>query len=704
MKCNNNSLCIVSFMILAAWSLNGCANEGGSASLTRTATKLRPGDVQVLTGENSSATGSADQSETKVQSSEEIIRTAAPDWHSSYNLSHAVLGRSDLKGDVARWGIRAILKDANSKIIDTFQQRGLEGTALLKFGDLEGNFTIELGAYEFSKEGPQDQLGSTKTIKIFRDTKPPVVTLDVSSAEELQNKRVTFDARIRIRDEDSLSPTCKSIQFLSATEEVIAELPAAPTGAEWNREQETGAWSRSAKLESNLLGTLPVSARIDCTDRTGNPATTVLSLPRSTRAEVQPQVQVLPVGRSLNALPRFAAEGHSRLFLLENRQLKFDFSLKSGSSLITDTEVFDKKRNELTFLVEAKLASSPEPEPPRLIWSGAPESEKTIELPAFLIGAVDLKLTIRDSLATSSEASVLLTSSQKLFVSPAISSSVTPRLELAAPSSLIPAIKDSKVTITARAVSSGLRYGTSNFPQLEMTQDGTNWSAVAGLAFAVTRTEAAATGQEVWTISFAYPFADERPLRLRLRGTPEGGTELVSNISKRIFGAQELASQIPALDSLDRQACTAKSKLKVSFASRVACTTRGGTNARIYAVIENHGTQPFRLSGPEGNKVSFGYAAFQNLSQSFAGIVPGSEASLNNPGLMGRQFVALDIPKSYFDGESDLQMIFDRQASGGHSLAKDSYCYQEQEFPTLVLRQDAKLNVTLSPFICDDEL
>jgi hypothetical protein len=275
-------------------------------------------------------------------------------------------------------------------------------------------------------------------------------------------------------------------------------------------------------------------------------------------------------------------------------------------------------------------------------------------------------------LATSSDASILLISSHKLFVSPVISSSVTPRLELVSPSSLIPAIKDANVTITARAVSSGLRYGPANFPQLEMTEDGTNWSAVAGVAFAVTRSEAAATGQEVWSISFPYPFADERPLRLRLKGTPEGGAELVSNISKRIFGAQELASQIPALESLDRLACTAKSKLKVSFASRVACTTRGGNNARIYAVIENHGTQPLQLSGPEGNKVSLGYSAFQDLSQSFAGIIPVSEASLNNPGLMGRLLVALDIPKSYFDGESDLQVLFDRQASGGHSLAKDS--------------------------------
>jgi hypothetical protein len=703
MKSNKSLPYISSVMIIAVWSLNGCANEGGSASLTRTAAKLRPGDVQVLTGQNSASSGSADQSETKEQSSEESIRTSAPDWQTSYNLSHAVLGRADLKEDVARWGVRAILKDQNSKIIDTFQQRGLQGTALLKFGELEGNFTIEMGAYEFSKEGPQDQLGSAKTIRIFRDTKPPTFTLDISSAEELQNKRVTFDARVRIRDEDTLAPTCKSIQFLSPTEQVIAELPSAPTGSEWNREQEAGAWSRNTKLESNLLGALPVSARIECTDRTGNPATTVLSLPKSTRAEVQPQVQVLPVGRSLNALPRFAADGDSRLFLLENRKLKFDFSLKSGSSVITDTDVFDKKRNELTFLVEAKLASSPESEAPRLIWSGAPESEKTIELPAFMIGAVDLKLTIRDSLALSRATSVLLTSSYKLFVSPAINSSVTPRLELVAPSSLIPAFKDTTVTISARAVSSGLRYGSANFPQLEMTQDGTNWSTVAEVAFAVTRREAAATGQEVWTISFPYPFGDEKPLRFRLKGTPESSTELVSNISKRILGAQELASQIPALAAPGRQACAGKSKLSVSFASRVACTTRDGTNARVYAVIENHGSQPFTLTGAAGSKISLGYSAFQDSSQSFAGIIPGSQESLNRPGLMGRLFVGLDIPKSYLDGESDLQLLFDRQPTGGHSMERDSYCYQEQEFPTLTLRQDAKLNLTVSPFICDDE-
>jgi hypothetical protein len=704
MKSNKSLPYISSVMILAVWSLNGCANEGGSASLTRAAAKLRPGDVQVMTGPSSSATGSGDQIENKEQSGSEVLRTSAPDWQSSYNLSHAVLGRPDLKDDVARWGVRAILKDANAKIIDTFQQRGLEGTALLKFGDLEGNFTIELSAYEFTKEGPQDQLGSTKIIRIFRDTKSPAVSLEISSSEELQSKRVTFDAKIRARDEDTLAPICKSIQFLSPTEEVIAELPTAPTGAEWSPDQEAGTWSRNTKLDVNLLGSLPVSARVECTDRTGNTATTVLSLPKSTRAEVLPQVQVSPTGRSLSALPRFAADGDSRLFLLENRQLKFDFSLKSGSSVISDTDVFDKKRNELTFVVEAKLASSPESEAPRLIWSGTPESEKIIELPAFMIGAVDLKLTVRDTLATSNDAAVLLVNSNRLFVSPAISSSVTPRLELVSPANLIPAVKNANVTLSARAVSSGLRYGSANFPQLEMTQDGLNWSTVAEVAFAVSRTEAAATGQEVWTISFPYLFDDERPLRLRLRGTPDGGTELVSNLSKRIFGSQEVARQIPALDSPDRLACAAKSKLKVSFASRVACTTRGGSNARIYAVIENHGTQPFRLSGPEGSKVSLGYAAFQGLSQSFAGIIPGTEATLNSPGLLGRQIIALDIPKSYFDGESDLQVLFDRQASGGHSLAKDSYCYQEQEFPTLVLRQDAKLNVTISPFICDDEL
>lgn len=124
---------------------------------------------------------------------------------------------------------------------------------------------------------------------------------------------------------------------------------------------------------------------------------------------------------------------------------------------------------------------------------------------------------------------------------------------------------------------------------------------------------------------------------------------------------------------------------------------------RILAALENHGGAPFLLSSDNGSKVSLGYTAFHRSSQVFYGFVPGNEEFLNRNGLAGRQLVALDLEKKYLASGSNFSLIFDQQMTGGHSLVSGSYCYQEQVFPTLMLRTDATLNLTISPFVCDDE-
>jgi hypothetical protein len=683
-------------LALVLLSTAGCAGESDQASLTRIAAKLRPGDVKVVTDkEGAAAPSSADQIPDASGIAQSLIRTSAPDWQTSYSLSHAVLARPDLKDDVAKWGVVAVLKDKDGNVIDSFQQRGLDGQALLSFKDGVGNFTIEFNAYEFVRNAPQDPLGAPTVFRIFRDTQGPRIGLEVSAAEDLDSKIIRLTPSVTIKDEDAEPPTCSHVEFLTASESVLAKVALAPTGKEWEQGEEAGSWKLSAKVDTNLLDGMPASSRLDCADPTGNTSSIVVALASATRAEVLPQIQFSPLGRSVSAIPRLAADDTPRVFLLENRKVSFDMTLRSQGKTISDPEVVEKKRNELTMLVEAKLASAPEDEPARVIWSGAPELTKTFELPASLIGNVDLKVTIRDTLAGSSDAPALLANTYRLYVAP----SVTPALELIQPDSLAPAIRNRTVNLSARAVTAGLRYGQSDFPDLEMTQDGTTWTAVQAVSFNVTRTEAQATGAEIWTLSFPYPFDDEKPLRLRLKGEPEAGNPIISNTSKRIFGSPALTEDLPPIGDPSRLSCGAsQSKLNVKLASKVACTTGTGANARISLALENLGRSDFALSTPAAN---LSYAIVSGTTSSFAQI-SGGQAILNQGGLLGRSIITIEVPKSLIptQGSAVVELEFDRIEQGGHSLAPLSFCYDINSRPKLTLSSS---DLVLSNFVCDDE-
>jgi hypothetical protein len=700
---------LVLIMAVALLGTAGCAAESEKASLTRIASKLRPTDVQVVASKPSDPSKSPEQADAQGVVTPELIRTSAPDWQIRYELAHSVLSRPEYQKDVSPWGVRIVLKDESSQVVDTFQQVGLSGLGVVNFRGRQGRFTAELSAHEFSSEGPQVQLGETTVYMLFRDTQAPRTALTVTSVEDLQTKLVTFKAQVVTQDEDDLPPVCKGMELLTANDTVVKTTPTAFDGTEWKQDNNQKVWQVAVQADVDLFGALPVSARLDCTDRTGNTSAVVVALAGAQRTEIQPQLAVAAVGRSLTAVPRFAKDGIERTVLLENRSLSLTLSLVAGGALITDPEVVNKKRGELTMLVEARSALASAAEPARVVWSGVPEGQKIIEIPASLIGAVDLKFTISDSLAPADSSKAdLLSAWHKVYVSPVINPSVQSKLEFIQPADLIPAIKDFEVVVLARAVLDGLPFANGDFPNLEYTEDGSTWQLMPGAAFALSRAEAPATGAEGWSIRFAYPFADERPLRLRLRGVLKDGTERVSNVSRRVFGAPLLAETLPELASSARSLCAQKSKLVVQLASGIACTTRDSSNVRLLLAIENHGSAPFVLSsvstlGGAVDKVPLGFVAYRNAQSVLSGFVPGTEATLNEKGLMHRAIVAIDLPKTYLDGGSNLFVNFDQQTTGGHSLEQGNYCYQSLQFPKVTLKQNSVANVRVAPFVCEDE-
>lgn len=139
--------------------------------------------------------------------------------------------------------------------------------------------------------------------------------------------------------------------------------------------------------------------------------------------------------------------------------------------------------------------------------------------------------------------------------------------------------KDAVLSLSATIrPKNGIGAPRDGYPLVEYTNDGETWQEISASDW-----QQVGDGSDQFRFKVAYPFADEQPFRLRLRGRNLAGGESISTMSPRIVGSATLTYLNPAAAS-----CSGVG-LKIQLASRFACKQPNSTKYYLAFQVENQG-------------------------------------------------------------------------------------------------------------------
>jgi hypothetical protein len=161
----------------------------------------------------------------------------------------------------------------------------------------------------------------------------------------------------------------------------------------------------------------------------------------------------------------------------------------------------------------------------------------------------------------------------------------------------IPAVKDTEIPLRVEVGSQGAPL--EGAPVAESTTDGTTWSEIA-----IEKWTPIVDKTNVFTFLVRYPFAEEKPFRVRLKLKDTIGNQTVSDYSPNLVGRTDF-NFVPATEN-ERLACkdganAGASKLVVMAPTTVLCRGRGSNGEatavrKLPVVLDNRGAAPFKLA------------------------------------------------------------------------------------------------------------
>ena len=333
---------------------------------------------------------------------------------------------------------------------------------------------------------------------------------------------------------------------------------------------------------------------------------------------------------------------------------------------------------------------------PHVLWSQPFSGQLELPLPPRLVGAATLFASLLRHDVQSGRDELIGTTALPIFVAdraPALNWVAKPRFQAAGP--------DDAVQTEARLELSGAPLAGPI--TVEASQDGVNWSTV----------NPDALDQSVLSPSMlnlrlrlAPPFGAEAPFRLRLKAVDLAGQESFSPPSPTLFG--RLGANV-TVDPRERQGCLADGRPGARFAaflaSAFACKkagSRGLLQGPSFAqvVLQNRGAALPVFFAPPNQSPGLGYQVLVDGTRVADGrLDPIADLQLAPADL---RLLNFELLPEWLTGRH-LEIRFDAEPTDAHSTING--CYQRSApFPNLVLvDRDNGLNLTDSPFACEDE-